>query len=118
MLFGITYSQLGWPKQNDVLEPPGAGPSHYANLVRRKIKMPLARRDSSCSFRTGVLAADPSSATSDAPLAIVCEFDSAPKPATLLELHRLSWNFCHSPLLDRKSTRLNSSHLGISYAVF
>src|SRR5437899_8091652 len=24
----------------------------------------------------------------------------------------------HQPLLDRKSTRLNSSHLGISYAVF
>src|ERR1039458_9008733 len=24
----------------------------------------------------------------------------------------------YSPLLDRKSTRLNSSHLGISYAVF
>src|ERR1035438_3761397 len=25
---------------------------------------------------------------------------------------------CLEPLLDRKSTRLNSSHLGISYAVF
>ncbi len=99
MLFDITYSQLGWPKRNVVLDPPGAGPGHYADLVRRKIQTPLARRDPSTSFRTGVLTADPSSAASDAPLAIVCEFDSAPKPATLLELHRLSWNFCHSPLL-------------------
>src|SRR5947199_2706300 len=27
-------------------------------------------------------------------------------------------NFCKSKCIDRKSTRLNSSHLGISYAVF
>src|SRR5439155_10420818 len=26
--------------------------------------------------------------------------------------------FCHTPVLDRKSTRLNSSHVAISYAVF
>src|ERR1017187_10702646 len=29
-----------------------------------------------------------------------------------------SWTFFHSPALDRKSTRLNSSHRCISYAVF
>src|SRR5258705_8290527 len=41
---------------------------------------------------------------------------------------KISEDYCHKPLerhrgvtvslLDRKSTRLNSSHLGISYAVF
>src|ERR1035441_5970238 len=28
------------------------------------------------------------------------------------------WDTCTAPTADRKSTRLNSSHLGISYAVF
>src|SRR5205814_9763780 len=31
---------------------------------------------------------------------------------------RLKGEFYYKPLEDRKSTRLNSSHLGISYAVF
>lgn len=99
MLFDITYSQLGWPKRDAVLQPSGAGPRHYTDLVEEKIKKPLQRFDSSTSFRTGVLSADPSSKSSDAPLAILCEFDSEPQPRTLLELHRLAWNFCHSPLL-------------------
>jgi hypothetical protein len=99
MLFDINYSQLGWPKRDDVLHPPGPGPALYADLIRRKIQYPLQRFDASASLRTGVLAANPSSQTSDAPLAIVCEFDSPPKTATLLELHRLAWNFCYSPLL-------------------
>src|SRR5262245_20441275 len=38
--------------------------------------------------------------------------DLAAEPGGLLELHRVA----DAP--DRKSTRLNSSHLGISYAVF
>lgn len=93
------YSQLGWPKRNDVLNPSGSGPRLYADLVERKIKNPLQRFDSSARFKTGVLTADSSSRTSDAPLAIVCEFSTSPTPKTLLELHRLAWNFCHSPLL-------------------
>src|SRR2546426_2266144 len=35
-----------------------------------------------------------------------------------LLLHNEDMNDLHVPLLDRKSTRLNSSHLVISYAVF
>src|ERR1035438_3744656 len=30
----------------------------------------------------------------------------------------LDWDWTGYPAIDRKSTRLNSSHLGISYAVF
>src|SRR5256885_7261296 len=33
-------------------------------------------------------------------------------------LNRAGVKFLHAPVLDRKSTRLNSSHLVISYAVF
>jgi hypothetical protein len=71
----------------------------YTDLVRRKIEKPLKRFDPSGTFRLGVLSTNPASEASDAPLAIVCEFDSAPRTDTLVELHRLAWNFCYSPLL-------------------
>jgi len=98
-MFDLNYSQLGWPGRNSVLHPPGPGAELYANLVRRKIKDPLHRFDTSARLHTGVLVANPSGQTSDAPLAIVCEFGAAPQTKTLLELHRLAWNFCYSPLL-------------------
>jgi hypothetical protein len=77
MLFDTTYSQLGWPKSADIMRPLGAGPRLYSDLVGRKIGKPLQRYDPSASFRLGVLATDPASKTSDAPLALVCEFTRA-----------------------------------------
>jgi hypothetical protein len=47
----------------------------------------------------GVLAPDPSDNSSQQPLAIVCEFQSAATPDALREAHRLAWNFSRSPLL-------------------
>src|SRR5205814_9446413 len=38
--------------------------------------------------------------------------------ASELQARRNGQRELHGPLIDRKSTRLNSSHLGISYAVF
>jgi len=99
MVFDNTYSELGWPKQSDVLHPPGSGPRLYAELVERKIGNPLRRTARSVGFRTGILTADPASKSSEAPLAIVCEFDNKPPTDTLRQLHRLAWNFCYSPLL-------------------
>src|SRR5699024_12793016 len=50
---------------------------------------------------------------------------AAPKEGDLLKLEsrvaeyvRKRWRFDDIPYLDRKSTRLNSSHVSISYAVF
>src|SRR5437899_5639123 len=36
----------------------------------------------------------------------------------LLQIHQVDDNVLRAKMRDRKSTRLNSSHLGISYAVF
>src|ERR1035438_10717968 len=41
-----------------------------------------------------------------------------PRTVTWKESWRTSCKPCDAEQLDRKSTRLNSSHLGISYAVF
>src|SRR5207249_10467807 len=43
---------------------------------------------------------------------------STGKPARVDERGRESINFLTEKLIDRKSTRLNSSHVSISYAVF
>jgi hypothetical protein len=51
------------------------------------------------NVRVGVLMADPRSSDSEPPLAIVAEFDSPIEEPILRELHRLSWNFSHSPTL-------------------
>lgn len=99
MLFDINYSELGWPKRDEVLNPPGSGPRLYADLVKKKIMNPLRRADKSLQIKTGVLIADPCGETSDTPLAIICEFEKTPIQKTLLDLHRLAWNFCYSPLL-------------------
>src|SRR5205814_7192705 len=80
--------------------------------------------------------------TSDGILDILWEFYHTPKPRVIIlrterslkcskrrlacavtQCHAINFPFvmqgCHNPRnLDRKSTRLNSSHLGISYAVF
>src|SRR5947199_795296 len=49
---------------------------------------------------------------------MVMERDRTVRPTLLMSIwHPKRWSHCSVPL-DRKSTRLNSSHLGISYAVF
>ena len=52
------------------------------------------RRRSGC-----VLAADPSSAQTIPPLALVCEFSQRASSDAIWEAHRLAWNFCHAPIL-------------------
>src|ERR1035441_4446370 len=46
-----------------------------------------------------------------------CENTRVNEDSYLMRWTRISWG-TYSPPTDRKSTRLNSSHLGISYAVF
>src|SRR5438045_7289481 len=58
---------------------------------------------------------------SAAPAARVQRLESAARPRAGDRIKRrrsLTGAFTRSRWLDRKSTRLNSSHLGISYAVF
>ena len=91
------HAVLGWPTPESVLEPPGAGASVFASLVRDKIGRTVRRLRDAGDARIGVLMADPNATTSEPPVAIVAEFQSDVGADTLRELHRLSWNFSHSP---------------------
>ena len=100
-IFGLARAadQLGWPAPASIFEPEGAGASVFAELVKSKIGRSLEARPDARGVRLGVLMADPDAATSEPPLAIVAEFQSAVTDDTLRELHRLAWNFSHSPTL-------------------
>jgi hypothetical protein len=90
---------LAWPEAHDILDPQGAGVSIYADLVRTKIGAALTRAVGTATMRVGILAADPDADTTEPPIAIVVEFASPASERSLRELHRLSWNFSHSPSL-------------------
>ena len=92
-----THTALGWPTPASVISPEGAGASVFASLVRDKIGRAVRRFPDAQGARIGVLMADPNGATSEPPVAIVAEFQSEVRADTLRELHRLSWNFSHSP---------------------
>ena len=92
-----TQNVLGWPSPDDVTDPQGAGASVFATLAREKIGSSLRQLTQAVKARVGVLMADPDTSTSEPPLAIVVEFDSEIGTEYIRELHRLSWNFSHSP---------------------
>src|SRR5687768_2160996 len=99
MLLDDAHQKLGWPEPSAVLRPTGAGPSVYAQLVQAKLGRTLKRRGDVDGLEVGILAADPSSNKTEAPLAVVCQFKREASAAVLEEAHRLAWNFCRSPLL-------------------
>src|SRR5258708_6336500 len=99
MLLDVAHHRLGWPSRQLVLDPPGVGAQVYLQLAREKLGQAVTQFADAASVHIGILASDSASSTTEAPLAIVCEFSATPLPATLHELHKLAWNFCRSPLL-------------------
>ncbi len=99
MLLDLTHQELGWPSHDQVLNPPGSGPNVYARLADRKLGGPLRRLGDVDDIYVGILAADPIAKATEAPLAIVCEFNRPVAHETLRQAHRLAWSFCRSPLL-------------------
>lgn len=99
------HGKLGWPEERRILGPSGGGPSHFTASAAAKIGTPLSRMakaesgSAKIDIRTGLLCANPESDRTEAPLAVVCEFNRHVSIETLLEAHRLAWNFSHAPLL-------------------
>ncbi|MBY3108082.1 N-6 DNA methylase [Rhizobium laguerreae] len=90
---------LGWPAVKSLVEPSGAGPAHFARLVKVKVGRGLGRLTSDGFKRIGVLVANPDGTETDPPFALVAEFGGRVSAGTLRELHRLAWNFSHAPTL-------------------
>lgn len=81
------------------MEPTGAGPSIYARLAREKLGRTIRNLSDSAGVEVGVLAANPDGDATEAPIAIVCDFDRQVSEATLRETYKLAWSFSRSPSL-------------------
>ncbi len=93
------HQELGWPSASEILQPSGAGPRMFAELVRRKLQIPLGRIEKKARVQIGILSRNPMEDDTVPPLAIICEFSHPASAETIYEAHRLSWNFSHSPML-------------------
>jgi len=99
MLLEHACQNLGWPSHEEVLHPKAAGPRHYAERVTLKIGEALKRRMAGVEVTTGILCADSQADTSEAPIAVVCQFSHAVPDEVLMEAQRLCWNFSRTALL-------------------
>jgi hypothetical protein len=90
---------LGWPMPAEVTHPEGAGAAVFAALARDKIGRALARFDDGRDAVVGVLVPNSQAVATEPPMAVVVDFKRNASEKTLRELHRLSWNFSHSPVL-------------------
>lgn len=90
--------QLDWYSEDEILNPSGYGAKVYADLVQKKIQRTL-KFEKKVDVNVGILVNDPNSNETQIPIAIVCEFKSEIDIDTLNLTHKLSWNFCRSPLL-------------------
>lgn len=99
MLLDEAHDTLGWPTRKQVVQPDGAGARVFADFAQQKIGEALRRKYPGLQVATGILAADPHSNSTEAPLAIVCEFPSGAGDKELAEAHRLAWNFSRTALL-------------------
>ncbi len=91
--------ELGWPSAERVTSPQGGGQGHYARQIRTKIGDALAKLCRGIIVETGVLTSNSDADSSEAPLAIVCQFQKAVGDDVLREAQRLAWNFTRASLL-------------------
>ncbi|UCE60404.1 MAG: N-6 DNA methylase [Phycisphaerales bacterium] len=100
MILERTHQRLGWPSPEEILNPAGSGPKVYARLADEKLGRSLRRLlGRGAGVHIGILAPDPRADATEAPIALVCEFNNPVGQKTLVEAHRLAWSFCRAPLL-------------------
>lgn len=98
-MLNLAQAELGWPAPDVLFNPPGSGAAIIADLAKAKIEQRIRNFDGGRNARVGIITADPHSRSTQAPIALVCEFTNAIPVATLRELHILAWNFSRTPLL-------------------
>ena len=94
-----TEHELGWPSEQLILDPPGAGAAVNVALAREKIGQSLKFFDGTEDVQVGTLSPDPMAVETQPPVALVCAFPRFASPQTLAELQRLAWNFSRTPTL-------------------
>lgn len=99
MLYADIHDWLGWPDPEEAFHPSGAGARVYAEFARKKIQGAMRTAYSGVDVNVGILATDPNSDSTEAPLAVLCEFPRAASDEVLDLAHKLAWNFSRTTLL-------------------
>ena len=99
MLYADIHNWLGLPPSEQAFEPSGAGAKVYADFAKKKLVGSLKLAHPGVEIRVGIIASDPNSDSSEAPLALVCEFPWTASDEVLNLTHRLAWNFSRTALL-------------------
>ncbi|MBD2318366.1 HsdM family class I SAM-dependent methyltransferase [Phormidium tenue] len=91
----LAHKKLYWPKPDQIWEPSGSGPKVYAQLAKEKIGEKIKREfpKDAKGVKVSVLAANPDGDETEAPIAIVCQFNRPISSAVIKEVHRLAWSF-------------------------
>jgi hypothetical protein len=99
MLYADIHGWLGWPGPEEAFHPSGAGAHVYAEFARKKIQGAMRIAHPGVEVNVGIIAADPNSDSTEAPLAVICEFPRAASDEVLDLAHKLAWNFSRTALL-------------------
>lgn len=99
VLYDSIHTWLGWPDAKQAFEPSGAGAKEFSDFAQKKIQIALDFAHRGVTVNVGVIAADPCSDSSEAPLALVCEFPRAASVEVLDLVHKLAWNLCRTAIL-------------------
>lgn len=97
MSLDLIHKKLGWPSPEEIRNPSGEGARIFSELVKAKIERAISLHPEASDVKIGVLLSNPQTTVTEAPLAIVAEFKGKASDLTLRALHRLAWNFSHSP---------------------
>jgi hypothetical protein len=97
MFLDLLHEKLAWPAPEETRNPSGEGGRIFADLVHAKVER--AARHLASDVSVSVLLKDSQTSATEAPLALVAEFSRTASNEALRELHRLAWNFSHSPSL-------------------
>jgi len=98
-LLELAHEKLHWPTPQQILEPSGAGPSVYAQIAREKLGRTISKLSDGHGVQIGVLAANPQGDSTEAPIALVCDFQNEVSEDTLRKTYRLAWSFSRTPSL-------------------
>ncbi|AFY46878.1 type I restriction-modification system methyltransferase subunit [Nostoc sp. PCC 7524] len=98
-LLELAHKKLHWPTPEQILEPPGAGPSVYAQIAREKLGRTISKLSDGHGVQIGVLAANPQGDSTETPIALVCDFPGEVSEETLKKTYRLAWSFSRTPSL-------------------
>lgn len=95
MSLDLLHEKLAWPDPEETRNPSGEGGRIFADLAHAKVER--AVRHLAPDVKVSVLLRDSQTSATESPLALVAEFARTASDEALRQLHRLAWNFSHSP---------------------